>query len=57
VETAATVEEFLVRCRAERAQAGFPRHVEDPVALDKLVTIVAGHDRDRGRRVATPAAA
>jgi hypothetical protein len=41
-----TLEEFLDRCRAERAVLGLPRHVEDPVILDKLVTIVAGHDRD-----------
>jgi hypothetical protein len=38
-----TLAGFLDRCRSERAAAGFPRYVEDATALDKLITIVAGH--------------
>jgi hypothetical protein len=45
-----TLEEFLARSRAERVAAGFPEHLTDGPAFDRIVAIAANINTDTERR-------
>jgi hypothetical protein len=34
------VHAYLARCRADRAAAGLPEHLEDPTVLDRIASLV-----------------